>query len=167
MLRAKLSRKKYQQNNHSNLIQKASGQIPPILKLALESNFVYRLSIRDLIKAEPFHCCAQQTRHMRLNIVDIIELLSQWIIDINDDDFPICLPLVEEQHHTKDFDLLDLTTVGNLLSDLACIKGIVVSMGVRLGKGIAGIFPGLFLMGKKMNSNEGLLKGLLTRGRAP
>jgi hypothetical protein len=104
---------------------------------------------------------------MLLNIIDIIELLSQRILDINDNYFPVCLSLVEEQHHTKDLDLLDLTTVGNFLTNLACIEGIIVSVSVGLGKGVARVFPGLFLMNKKMNANQGLLKGDLTRGRAP
>jgi hypothetical protein len=70
--------------------------LPPILKLASKRNFIHRLAVRDFIKTKPFHCRAQQTRHMRLHIIDIIELLSQRILYINDDDFPIRLSLVEE-----------------------------------------------------------------------
>ena len=56
---------------------------------------------------------------MAFNIFNVIQAWSQWIVDINDDDFPIGLSFVQQSHDAKDFDLLDLTRGSNEFSNLA------------------------------------------------
>lgn len=51
--------------------------------------------------------------------------------------------LIEKSHDTKDLDLLDLTGVANLLTNLADIQGIVITASLGLGVGLCGILPGL------------------------
>jgi len=64
-------------------------------------------------------------------------------VDVDDDDLPVGLALIEEGHDTEDLDLLDLADVANLLADLADIEGIVVSSRLGLSMGGCWIFPGL------------------------
>lgn len=78
---------------------------------------------------------------MPFDIFDIIQLWCQRIQDVDNDDLPIGLTLVEKGHDTKDLDLLDLTSKANLFSYLAYIEGVVVSLCLCLSMRLVGIFP--------------------------
>lgn len=80
---------------------------------------------------------------MPLNVLDIIEPWCQWIVDVDNNDFPISLFLVEQCHDSKDLDLLDLTGGCDKFTDLAYIKRVIVSFRLGLGMNYVGIFPGL------------------------
>ena len=80
---------------------------------------------------------------MTLDILDIIELRSQWVVDIDDNDLPVSLLFVEQSHHTENLDLLDLTWVSDQLADLADVQWVVVSLGLGLRVDNIGIFPSL------------------------
>lgn len=80
---------------------------------------------------------------MTLNILNVVELGGEGVVDINDDDLPVGLALVEESHDTEDLDLLDLAGVANGLTNLADVEGVVVSVGLGLGVGGVGVLPGL------------------------
>lgn len=80
---------------------------------------------------------------MALNILNVVELRGKRVVDINDDDLPVGLFLIEQGHHTKNLDLLDLTGVANKLTNLADIERIVVTLGLGLGVDDVGVFPGL------------------------
>lgn len=64
---------------------------------------------------------------------------------IDDDDLPIGLLLIQQSHDTKNFDLLDLTSVAYKLTDFADVKRVVVTLGLGLGVDNVGVFPGLLL----------------------
>lgn len=66
---------------------------------------------------------------------------------IDDDDLPVGLFLIQQSHDTKNFDLLDLTSVANKLTDFADVKRVVVTLGLGLGVDNVGVFPGLLLFG--------------------
>lgn len=80
---------------------------------------------------------------MALNILNVVELRGKRVVDINDDDLPVGLFLVEQSHHTKNLDLLDLAGVANKLTNLADIERVVVTLGLGLGVDDIGVFPGL------------------------
>ena len=80
---------------------------------------------------------------MSLNILDIIELGSQGVVDINDNDLPVGLLLIQQSHDTEDFDLLDLTRVSDQLADLANVQWIVVTLGLGFGVNNVGVLPSL------------------------
>jgi hypothetical protein len=92
---------------------------------------------------EPFVRSPDQARLMPLDILNVIKLGSERIRDVDDDDFPVCFALVQESHDAEDFDLLDLTDVANLLSNLADVEGIVVTLCLGLGMRLGWIFPSL------------------------
>lgn len=81
---------------------------------------------------------------MTLDIFNVVELGSERILDIDDDDFPIGLAFIEQRHDAENLDLLNLTYVADLFADFADIEGVVVALGLGLGVGLRGIFPGLF-----------------------
>ena len=114
-----------------------------ILALSSESELVLWLSVWDFVDSEPLIGGSQEAREVSLNIFDIVELRCQWVVDIDNDDLPIGLLLVEQSHHSKDFDLLDLTWVSNQLADLADVQWIIVALGLGLWVYNIGIFPGL------------------------
>lgn len=80
---------------------------------------------------------------MALNILNVVELRGKRVVDINDDDLPVGLFLIEQGHHTKNLDLLDLTGVANKLTNLADIERIVVTLGLGLGVSLSRVFPSL------------------------
>ena len=64
-------------------------------------------------------------------------------MNIDDNDFPVCLALVEEGHYPENFDLFYLPDVAYLLADLADVEGIVVTLRLGLCVHYGGVFPGL------------------------
>lgn len=114
-----------------------------VLALAREGELVLGLSIGDLVDTEPLVGSAEETREVALNILDVVELGGQGILDVDDDDLPVSLLLVEQSHNTEDLDLLDLTGVTDELANLADIKRVVVTLGLRLGVNGVGVLPGL------------------------
>lgn len=93
---------------------------------------IYQLELENL--PEPFVGCANETGEMALNVFNIVKLGREGVAYINDDDFPVSLAFIEKCHNAKDLHLLDLTDVAHLLSDLADIERIVISL--RLGFGV-------------------------------
>ena len=87
---------------------------------------------------------------MTLDILDVVQLGGKRVVDVNDEDLPVGLTLIEESHDTEDLDLLDLADVADLFTDLANIERIVVTLGLGLRVLLLRIFPGL----KTDDSNE-------------
>jgi hypothetical protein len=114
-----------------------------VLALAGESELVLRLSVWDLVDTEPLVGGPQQTWEVSLDIFDIVELWSQWVVDVDDDDLPVGLLLVEKSHDTKDLDLLDLTRVSDKFTDLADVQWVIVTLGLGLWVDDVGVLPGL------------------------
>jgi hypothetical protein len=114
-----------------------------VLAFAAEGKLVLRFAIWDLVDAEPLVGSSQQARKVTFDVFDVIELRREGIIDVDDDDLPVGLFLVQQGHHTKDLDLFDLTGVTNQFSDFTDIKRVVVAFGFGLGVNDIGIFPGL------------------------
>lgn len=82
---------------------------------------------------------------MSLDILDVVQLGGERVVDINDDDLPVSLLLVEESHDTEDLDLLNLARVTNKLTDLADIERVVVTLGLGLRVNGVGILPSLVI----------------------
>jgi hypothetical protein len=114
-----------------------------VLALAREGKLVLGLSVGDLVDTEPFVGSTEKARKVTLNILNVVELRGKRVVDVNDDDLPVGLLLVEQSHHTKNLDLLDLTGVANKLTDLADIKRVVVTLGLGLGVNNVGVLPSL------------------------
>lgn len=115
-----------------------------VLALAGESKLVLWLSVWDLVDAEPLVCGSQETWKVALNILNIVELAGKWVVDINDNDLPVSLLLVEKGHDTEDLDLLDLAWVADKLTNLADIKWIVITLGLGLWVDNVWVLPGLW-----------------------
>lgn len=101
---------------------------------------------------------------MALDVLDVIKLGCKRVVDIDDDDLPVSLLLVEERHDTEDLDLLDLAGVTDELTDLADIERVVVALGLGLGVDDVGVFPGLVRM--SVYSRRTRVRGH-TWGKAP
>lgn len=108
------------------------GVLLLVLALAGERELVLWLSVWDFVDSEPLICGSQETWKVALDILDIVELGGQWVVDINDNDLPVGLLLIQEGHDTEDLDLLDLTWVSHQLADLADVQWVVVSLGLGL-----------------------------------
>jgi hypothetical protein len=77
------------------------------------------------------------------DVLNIIELGSQWVVDIDDDDLPVSLLFIQQGHDTEDLDLLDLSSVPDQLADLADVQWVVIALGLGLGVDDVGVLPGL------------------------
>jgi hypothetical protein len=80
---------------------------------------------------------------MALDVLDVVQFGCKWVLDVDDDDLPVSLALVEERHDPEDLNLLDLPNVTDLLANLADIQRIVVASGFGLSMLLVGIFPRL------------------------
>lgn len=80
---------------------------------------------------------------MALDVFDIVQLGCQWIVNVDDDNLPIRLLLVQQSHHAQHFDLLDLTWICYQLANLTHIERVVVALGFGFGVHNVWIFPGL------------------------
>lgn len=114
-----------------------------ILAFTTEGELVLGLAVWDLVDAEPFVGCSEEARQVTLNILDVVELGSQRVVDVDDDDLPVCLFLVQESHHTQNLDLFDLTSVADQLANLADVEWVVVAFGLGFRVDDVGVFPGL------------------------
>lgn len=80
---------------------------------------------------------------MALNVLNVVELGGERVVDVNDNDLPVRLLLVEKGHNTEDLDLLDLARVADKLANLADVERVVITLGLGLGVDGVGVLPGL------------------------
>lgn len=114
-----------------------------VLALAGEGELVLGLSVGDLVDAEPLVGGTHETRQVTLDILNVVELGGQRVVDIDDNDLPVGLLLVNQGHDTQNLDLLDLTGVADQLTNLANVQRVVVTLGLGLGVDGVGVLPGL------------------------
>ena len=80
---------------------------------------------------------------MTLNILDVVQLGSEGVGNVDDEDLPVSLALVEEGHDAENLDLFDLTGETDLFTDLANVEGIVVTLGLGFRVRVVRVLPGL------------------------
>lgn len=114
-----------------------------VLALAREGELVLGLSIGDLVDTEPLVGGTEETREVTLNVLNVVQLGSERVVDVDHNDLPVRLLLVEQGHDTKDLDLLDLTGVADNFTDLTNVQRVVVTLGLGLGVDGVRVFPGL------------------------
>lgn len=112
-----------------------------VLALAGEGELVLGLAIGDLVDAEPLIGGAQKTRQMALDILDVVELRSQGVVHVDDNDLPVGLALVEQSHYTKNLDLNNIAGLVDKLADLADVERVVVAVGLGLRVCDVGVLP--------------------------
>src|SRR2546423_13323510 len=105
---------------------------------------------------------------MPLHVFDVVELWSQRVMDVDDNDLPVRLFFVQQGHDTKDFDLLDLASVADELADLADVEWVVVAFCFCFGMNYIGVLPCLWE--RTVSSGAHTCRSerdVLTRGKAP
>jgi hypothetical protein len=80
---------------------------------------------------------------MPLDILNVVELRCQWVVDVNHNDLPVGLFLIEQCHDAENLDLFDLSRLGNQFSDLANVKWVIVTLCFGLWMNNIGVFPSL------------------------
>lgn len=120
-----------------------------VLGLAGECKRILALSIGDLVdslwskvredvvcemryKPEPLVGSPDEARKVTFDILDIVELRSKWVDNINNDNFPVSLALIEQGHDTKHFDLFDLSSVTSLFANLTDVERVIVAICIGL-----------------------------------
>lgn len=119
------------------------GGVLLVLALAGESELVLGLAVGDLVDTEPLVGGPQETGQVTLDVLDVVELGGKRVVDVDNDDLPVCLLLVEQGHDAEDLDLLDLTRPGDELTNLANVERVVVTLGLSLGVDDIGVLPRL------------------------
>ena len=135
---------------HFSIIASVPAPCPLLFVLALagESELILWLSIGNLVDAEPLVGRSEKAGKVPFDVLDVVELRGQWVVDVNHNDLPVGLFLVEQSHDAKDLDLLDLSGVANELANLADIKWIIVSLCLGLWVNYIGVFPSLADLGE-------------------
>jgi len=77
------------------------------------------------------------------DILDVVELGSERVVDVDDEDLPVGLTLIEESHNTEDLYLLDLTSVTNCLSNFANVERVVITESLGFGVSVRRVLPSL------------------------
>ena len=80
---------------------------------------------------------------MSLNILNIVQSSSERVVDVDDEDFPVGLSLIEQSHDTQDFDLFDLSDVSYGFTNLTDVQWVVVTVRTGFGVFLLRVFPGL------------------------
>lgn len=80
---------------------------------------------------------------MALDVLDVVKARGQRVVDVDDNDLPVGLFLVQQGHDAQDFDLLELAAVADQLADLADVEGVVVAFGLGFRVDDVGVLPGL------------------------
>lgn len=78
---------------------------------------------------------------MTFDVFNVVELWSEGVVDIDHDDFPVCLAFVEQGHDAKDLDLFHLTSVTDLLADFADIERVIVALCLGLCMDVGRVLP--------------------------
>ena len=120
------------------------GGVLLVLALAGESELVLGLAVGDLVDAEPLVGGAQKAGQVTLNVLNVVELSGKRVVDVDDNDLPIGLLLIDQGHDTQNLNLLNLTGVADQLTNLANIERVVVTLGLGLGVDRVGVLPGLY-----------------------
>ena len=142
------------------------GGVALVLCLSAEGKLVLGLSVRDFVDSEPCELgkltmleicqsrCRQypaltfvrgsdQAGEVSLDVLNVVELAGERVVDVNDEDLPVRLALVEQGHDAEDLDLLDLSAVADGLANLADVERVVVALCLCLWVGRGGVLPGL------------------------
>lgn len=145
---------------HGASIQKKNLLL--VLALAGESELVLGLSVGDFVDTEPLVGGTEKTGQVTLDILDVVHLGGERVVDVDDNDLPVGLLLVEQGHDTEDLHLLDLTGVANELTDFANVERVVVTLGLGLGVDSVGVFPGLGSSRQHGDTHDEIACGFLT-----
>jgi hypothetical protein len=108
---------------------------------------------------EPLVGSTDEAGEMTLDILNVVQLGRQWVLDIDDEDLPVGLAFVEEGHDTEDLDLLHLSNITHLFTDLADVQRIVVTSGLCLGMLLSGILPSLYTHDSEPGGDSGGERG--------
>jgi len=114
-----------------------------VFGLTGEGELVLGLSIGNFVDAEPFIGRTDETRKVTLDILNVVELGSERVVDIDDENLPVGLTFVEESHDTEDLYLLDLTSVTNGLSNFANVERVVITESLGFGVSVGRVLPSL------------------------
>jgi hypothetical protein len=112
-----------------------------VLALAREGELVLGLAVGDLVDAEPLVGGTQKAGQVAFDVLNIVQLGGQGVVDVDHDDLPVSLALVEQSHDTEDLDLDDISRLVDKLTDLADIERVVVTVGLGLGVCDVGVLP--------------------------
>lgn len=104
---------------------------------------------------------------MALDVLNVVKLWGERVVDVDDDDLPVGLALIEQGHDAEDLDLLDLASVADGLADLAHVQRVVVAFGLGLRVRVRRVFPGLSDATQVTSASEADAEGHPTCGNAP
>ena len=91
---------------------------------------------------------------MALDILNVIELPSQGIPNVDDNDFPISLTLVKQCHDTQNLDLFHLANIADELANLADIEWVIVALSLCFRMSRGRILPCLPIVPKKIRNQS-------------
>lgn len=114
-----------------------------VLSLAVECELIFRLAVRHFVELEPFDRGSEESREELFNILDVVELIGDWVINVDGQKLPVSLSLVDQCECSQNLDLHNVSAVGYAMTDLANVNRIVIALAAGGLIDVIGVLPGL------------------------
>jgi hypothetical protein len=84
-----------------------------------------------------------QTWEVLFDIFYVIQVPREWVLNINNDHFPIDFALLQQGYDAKNLDLLNLSDIPYPFANFADVERVIVTLGLGLSVSLCWVFPGL------------------------
>mmetsp|Transcript_16300 Transcript_16300/g.27619 ORF Transcript_16300/g.27619 Transcript_16300/m.27619 type:complete len:243 (+) Transcript_16300:393-1121(+) len=110
----------------------------------LQSKHIRGLAIGNLVRPVPFPNRVQRSWQLFLDIVNVVQERSPFVIGVNDNDLPITLAFINHAQNSKNLDGTNTSWLNNTGSNFADIEWVVVTSGTfSIGMDKGGVLPRL------------------------
>lgn len=114
-----------------------------VLSFAVECKLILWLSIWHFVELEPFDWRSKQSREELFDVLNVFQLISQRVVDVDSKKFPVCLAFINQSECSKNFNLNNVTARSDTRSNLTNVNRIVVTATSCCLIDMIGIFPSL------------------------
>lgn len=98
-----------------------------VFGFAVEGELVLGFAVRHLVELEPLDRGAQESREELFDVLDVLHLISKRVVDVDSQELPVSLALIDQRQSSEDLHLDDVTTRSHSRANLADVDRVVVA----------------------------------------